>query len=75
MCEELARYIGDFLMFHMILNSIVHVNWVNVAQLHIVNTNAIISECLTVHVTDRAANLQKLLILSNGFFKLAQIIE
>ena len=74
-CEELAGNIRNFFVFHVILNGIVHVNWVNVTQFHIVNTNTIVCQSLSVHVTNRATNLQKLLILRNGFLELAEIIE
>lgn len=74
-CEELAGYVRNFFMLHMILDGIVHVNWVNVAQLHIVDTNAVVGQGFSVHVTDSTAYLEKLLILRYGFLELAEIIE
>jgi len=55
--EELARYICDFLMLHVVLDGIVHEDRVNIAQFHVVDANAIVRQCLSMHVTYRTAYL------------------
>lgn len=72
--EEFTCNISNLLVFRVELDSVLVVIWVLLAHLHVINADAVVCERLSVHVTNGAANLQELLILSDGLFVLAKII-
>jgi len=53
----------------MVLNGIIVIDGVNFTEFHVIYTNAVISESLTMDITDCPANLQEFLVLLNGFFE------
>lgn len=61
-------------MLHMVLNSVVIVNWVNITEFHEIDTNAVICKSLSMDITDRSAYLQEFLILGDGLFELAEVV-
>ena len=72
--QELTSHISDFLVLHMILDCVIVVDIVQLSKLHIVNTDAIVSKGFSVHIADSAANLEELLVLSNGFLELTEVV-
>jgi len=73
--QELASHIRDFLVLHVVLDGIIEERGVHLSQLHVVDANAVVGKGLSMHITDRAADLQELLILRNSFLVLAQVVE
>ena len=61
-------------MLSVVLNSVFVVVGVLFTHFHVIDTNAVVGEGLTVHITDGAANLQELFILSDGLLVFAQVI-
>ena len=61
-------------MLHVVLNSIVIVNWINIAEFHEIDTNTVISKSLSMDITDCSAHLQEFLILGDSLFELAQVV-
>jgi len=74
MGQELSCNVSNFLMFHVILNGVIEVNWLNLSKFHVVYTNAVVSKGLAVDVTDRATHLEKLLIECNCFLEFSKVI-
>jgi len=74
MCQELSGNISDFLMFHMILNGIIEINWINFSELHVVDTNTVVGKSLSMDVTDCPTYLQELLIKSNCFLEFSKVV-
>ena len=75
MSEELAGHIGDLLVLHVELDGVVVVDGVDLAELHVVDTDAVVGEGLTMHIADRSAHLQELLILGNSLLEFTKIVE
>jgi len=73
--EELASNISDFLMLSVELNGILKVTGVLLSHLHVINTNAIVSEGLSVNVTNGTTNLEELLVFSDGLLVFTEIVE
>lgn len=73
--EELAGNIGYFFVLCMELNCILVAAWVRFAHLHVINANAVISERLSMHITDGFADLQELLVLVHSLFVLSKVVE
>ena len=74
MGEELACNISHFLVTCMIVNRVTVELRITLTQLHVVNTDAVISQSLTVHITDSLANLEELFVLFDSEFELSEII-
>ena len=72
--KELTCYVSDFLVLHVVLNCVIVVDVVQLSKLHVVNTDAIVSKGFSVHIADSAANLEELLVLSDGFLKLSKVV-
>jgi hypothetical protein len=62
-------------MLHMVLNSVVVVNGINITEFHEIDTNAVICKSLSMNITDCSAYLQEFLILGDSFLELAEIVE
>ena len=75
MRQEFTSHISDLFVFKVILNSIIEVDWIDLTQLHEVYTNAVISQCLSVNITDGSTNLKELLILRNCLLKFTEVVE
>jgi len=75
MGKELACYISDLLVLHVVGDGIVVIVGVNITQLHKVHTNAVISQGLSMHVANSSAHLQEFLILGNGILELAEVVQ
>ena len=75
MCKELSSNISNFLMLHVVLNGVIHVNRVNVAQFHVIDANTVVSQGLSMHVTNSSADLQEFLILRDRIFEFTEVIE
>jgi len=73
--EELASNISDFLMLSVELNGILKVTGVLLSHLHVINTNAIVCEGLSVNVTNGTTNLEELLVFSDGLLVFTEIVE
>lgn len=60
--EEFACNICNLLMPRVVVNRVAVVLRVILAQLHVVDSNAVVSQSLTVHITDGFADLEELLV-------------
>ena len=60
--EELTGHISDFFMTGVIVNSITVELRISLTELHIVDTDAVVSKGFSMNVTDSLANLKELLI-------------
>lgn len=72
--EEFTGDVGNFFVLDVVLHSIVIVSRIDLTQLHVVDTDAVVSKCLTVHIANGPADLQELLILGNGLFELSKVV-
>ena len=70
--EELTGHISNFLMASVIVDGIAIELWIGLTELHIVDTDAVVSEGLSVHVSDSLANLEELLI---GVYRQSELSE
>lgn len=75
MSKELPCHVSDFLVLHMIGNGIVIMCRVDLTQLHVVNADAVISECLSMDITNSSADLEEFLILSNCILEFTKVVE
>ncbi len=75
-CEELAGDICNLLVLVVELDGFaVELGLVRLAQLHIVNANAVVRESLSVHIADRLANLQEPLVLLDRLLVLSKVVK
>lgn len=74
MCKEFPSHICNFFMFHVISNCIVIIYWFNVSFFHVVYSNTVVSQCLSMHISDSSADLKELLVLLDCIFELAKIV-
>ena len=74
MRQELTSHVCDFFVLHVVLDSIVEVDWIDVSQFHVVNADAVVSESLSVNISDGPANLQEFLVLRNGLFEFSKVV-
>ena len=72
--KELASNVSHLFVPRVVVNGILVVVGIGLAQLHVVNTDAVVSKGLSVHVTYRLAHLQELLVGLNSLFELAQVV-
>jgi len=74
--KELASDVSNLLVFVVEVNSLfVVVGGVSLSELHIVNTDAVVGECLAMHITDCLAYLEKPLVLFNRLLVFPEIVE
>ena len=63
-------------MFVVEVNSLfVVVGGVSLSEFHIVNTDAVVGECLAMHIADCLAYLEEPLVLFNGLLIFPEIVE
>ena len=74
MGQELSGNVCNFLMFHMILNGVIEIDWINLSKFHIVYSYTVISEGLTMNVTDCTTHLEELLVKSNCFLEFTKVV-
>lgn len=72
--EELTGHISNLLVLNVVLHGVVVVSRVDLAELHVVDTDAVISQSLTVDIANGSADLEELLVLSNGLFELTKVV-
>jgi hypothetical protein len=72
--EELAGDVGDLLVLGVEVDRLLVVGGLGLAQLHEIDTDAVISKGFSVDVTDSLAHLEELLILLDRVLKLAEVI-
>lgn len=75
MSQKLTSNVCDFLMLHVVLNSIVVVNWIDITEFHEIDTNTVICESFSMNITDCSTYLQEFLVLGDSLFELAEIVE
>ena len=63
--QEFARKICNLFVFLMLLYCVLVVGWFRGTKLHEVDANAVVSNRITMYVTDGFANLEELLVLLN----------
>jgi len=74
MGQELSGNISNFLMFHVILNGVIEIDWFNLSKFHVVYTYAVVSKSLTMNVTDCTTHLEELLVKSNCFLEFTKVV-
>jgi hypothetical protein len=73
--EELAGHISDLLVLVVELDSLlIEIGLVGLSQLHIVDTDAIVRQGLSMHIPDRLTYLEELLILIDGLLVLSKVV-
>jgi hypothetical protein len=72
--QKLACNISHLLMLGVELNSIVVTGGICLAHLHVIDTNAVVSQSFSVNVANRSANLQKLLVLVHSHLVFAKVV-
>ena len=75
MGEELTGYISDLFVFHVVLNCVIEINWIDFTELHVIDADAVVGQGLTMNITNRPANLQEFLILGNGLLEFTEVIK
>ena len=70
--KELTGHISNFLVASVIVDGIAVELRIGLTELHIVDTDAVVSEGLSVHVSDSLANLEELLI---GVYRQSELSE
>ena len=73
--EEFARDISHFLVPRVVVNGVPVVVGVSLTQLHVVHSDAIVGQCLTVHITDSLADLKEFFVGLHGLFEFAEVVE
>ena len=58
----------------MVIDGLIEAVGVLLSHLHVVHTDAVVSEGLSVHITDGAAHLQELFVLLHGLLVFAQVV-
>ena len=74
MGEELSGDISHLLVPRVVVNGVAIERWVALTQLHVIDTNAVVRKCFSMHITDSLAHLKELLVRLNGELELAEII-
>lgn len=74
MGEEFSSDVSNLLMFHVVLNCVIEVDGVDLAEFHEVDADAVVGQGLSVYVTDGAADLQEFLILRYCVFEFTQVV-
>jgi hypothetical protein len=64
--KEFACNICNFLVLRMELNSLLVAIRIALSQLHVVHSNAVVGQCLSMHIANCFAHLEELLVLING---------
>lgn len=72
--EEFACNIGHLLMPGMIVNGVPVERGIVLTKFHVVNTDAIVCKCFSVHITNGLAHLQELFVGFDGQLELAEVI-
>jgi len=75
MSKELSCNVGDLLMLEVILDGIIVINWINFSQFHKIYTDAVISESLSVDITNSSADLEEFLILGYSLLEFTEVVE
>lgn len=75
MGQELTCHISNFLVLHVVLDSILVVGGINFTKLHEINTDTVVSESFSVNISDGSTNLEELLVLSNSFLKFTKVVK
>ena len=76
MSQEFTRNICNFLVLIVEFNGItIKVLAISFTQFHVVNTDAIVGERLTMNITDGLADLKEFLVLLNGLLVFPKIIK
>ena len=76
MSEELSCYVCNLLMLVMKFYSIFVVLWiVGLSQFHVVHSNTVVREGLTMDISDCFAHLEELLVLINSLLILAKVVK
>ena len=63
MCQEFTRNVSDFFVLCVEFDSIIVILGIVLPKFHVVDTDAIVGEGLSVHITDRFANLKEFFVL------------
>ena len=72
--QEFTCNISNFLMSCVIVDSIMVVLWLGFAQLHVVNTNAVVRKGFSVNITNGLAHLQELLVGVDSELELSKVV-
>lgn len=76
MCEELARNVSNLLVLVVEFDGFtVEFGLVCLSQLHVVDTDTVIREGLSMHITNCLANLEESLVLLNCLLVLSEVVK
>ena len=74
MSQELAGHICNFLVLHVILNSIIIELGFNISQFHVINADTIIGQSFSMDISDCSADLQEFLVLGDCIFEFTKVV-
>ena len=60
--EELSGDVSHLLVPRVVVNRVTIERRIALAQLHVIDTNAVVRKCFSVHITDGLAHLEELLV-------------
>ena len=75
MSEELSRNVGHLLVSRVVINCITIELRLCLAELHVIDTNAVVGKSFAVNVANGLADLQELFIRLHRHLVLAKVIE
>jgi len=75
MCQEFTRNVSDFFVLCVEFDSIIVILGIVLPKFHVVDTDAIVGEGLSVHITDRFANLKEFFVLIYSELVLAEVVK
>ena len=73
--EELACHVGHLFVPRVVVNGVSVVVRLRLAQLHVVHADAVVCKRLTMHVANRLAHLEELLVGLDSLFEFAQVVK
>jgi hypothetical protein len=73
--QEFTCHVCNLLVLLVILDGFLIIRRLRSAKLHEVNTDAVVSQCLTVDIANSPANLEELFILFYCCLVLSQVVK
>jgi len=75
MSQELSSDVSNLLVLHVILDGIAEMISIDLSQLHVVHSDAIVGQSFSMNVSDCSADLQELLVLPDSIFVFSKIVK
>ena len=73
--EELSGDVSHLLVPRVVVNRVTIERWIAFAELHVIDTNAVVGKSFAVNVANGLADLQELFIRLHRHLVLAKVIE